>query len=253
MEICEKFCRYIIVTHYHYDHHPYPQDEEMYKKCFRDKIVFYKHIKEDINFSGRKRGSIFENKVKKLAREFEYADGKSLKLKNIEIEFSPAVWHGDVGSKVGKVIMVFIKRGKNRFLFGSDAQSFADSEAKKWVIEKNPNFLIVDGYPTLFVGWKMSLKSFENAKNNLKEVVKRIGAKTIIFEHHGIRDLNYKEKMKDVFELAEKLDKRILTSAEFYGLNNFFLEAWRKDIAKKSIEVDVENFFKKLNGKIKFK
>ena len=149
------------------------------------------------------------------------------------------------------VVMVCVQKGKKRFVFGSDAQSFADPKAKEWVIEKNPNFLIVDGYPTLFLGWKMSKKSFENAKKNLKEVIKRVDSTTIILEHHGVRDLNYKEKMKDVFLVAEKMGKKILTAAEFYGMENFFLEGWRKEIAKGIKKVDVESYYKKLFSKIK--
>ena len=245
MEICKK-CKYVVVTHYHYDHHPYPEDREMYENCFKGKIVFCKHNKENINFSGKKRGAIFENRIKELAKNYEFADGKSFEFGKLKIEFSPAVWHGDVNSKVGTVIMVLVEYGKNKFLFGSDAQSFADPSAKNWVIEKNPNFLVVDGYPTLFVGWRLSQRNFENAKKNLIEVIKKINAKTIIFDHHGVRDLNYKEKMKDVFAVSKNLNKKILTAAEFYNLDNFFLEAWRKEIKKGVKKVDAKNYFKKL-------
>lgn len=251
IELCEKLCKYVVITHYHYDHHPYPEDDEMYAKCFSNKIVLCKHPKENINISGKRRGAIFENKIKEVAKEVEYADGKSFKFGKINIEFSPAVWHGDVGSKVGTVVMVHIQSGRSKVLFGSDAQSFADPTAKDWVIEKNPNFLIVDGYPTLFVGWRMSQESFMKAKNNLKEVIRKIDAKTIIFEHHGVRDLAYKEKMKDVFDSGARLGKEISTAAEFYGLSNFFLEAWRKEITKGLKRVSVESYFKNLYSKIK--
>jgi hypothetical protein len=50
--------------------------------------------------------------------------------------------------------MVYIEESKESILFGSDAQSLADDEALKFVKDKNPKLLIVDGYPTIFVGWK---------------------------------------------------------------------------------------------------
>jgi len=109
----------------------------------------------------------------------------------------------------------------------------------------------LDGYPTIFVGWQMSKKSFEFATQNLKEAIENTQAKTIILEHHILRDLHYKEKIKDVFELVEKMDKKILTAAEFYGQENLFLEAWRKDLHQGKIKVDVEGYFKKLYKKIK--
>ncbi len=241
----------LIVTHYHYDHHPYPEDDEMYRKCFKGKKVLAKDITKDINLSGKKRGKIFESKVKGLVKNLEWADGKDYDFNKTHISISPAVWHGDVGSKVGKVIMVYIEKGKNSFLFGSDAQSLADPKALEWVLEKNPKFLIVDGYPTIFVGWKMSQKSFEKATQNLKKAVEKIEAKIIILDHHILRDINYKEKMKSLFDLAKDLGKKILSAAEFYGLENFFLEAWRREIKKGEREVNVKSYFRKLYSKIK--
>jgi predicted metallo-beta-lactamase superfamily hydrolase len=256
LEICKekiveigKLADILIVTHYHYDHHPYPWDEKLYS-IYKNKTILAKDISKDINPSGKSRGKIFENKVRNFSK-LEYADGKSFELGNTFVSFSKAVWHGDVGSKVGKVIMVYIEEGKDSFLFGSDAQSLADKEALNFVKEKNPKFLIVDGYPTIFVGWKMQEKSFLNAKENLKEAIRNIDAKKVILDHHIVRDLEYKEKIKDVFKLTEELKKEILTAAEFLQLENFFLEAWRKEIKEGKKKVEVEAYFNKLEEKIK--
>jgi predicted metallo-beta-lactamase superfamily hydrolase len=256
LEICKKniieigkLADVLIVTHYHYDHHPYPWDEDLYS-IYKGKTILTKNINEEINQSGKTRGKIFENKIKRYSK-IEYADGKSFEFGNTYISFSKAVWHGDVGSKVGKVIMVYIEEGKESILFGSDAQSLADDEALKFVKEKNPKLLVVDGYPTIFVGWKMQEKNFLEAKENLKEAIKNIDAKKIILDHHIVRDLNYREKIVDVFELAEELKKEILTAAEFLKLDNLFLEAWRREIKTDKRSVDVEGYFRKLKEKMR--
>ena len=237
----------LIVTHYHYDHHPYPNDEKLYS-IFKGKKVFAKDINKDINPSGKKRGKIFENKVKNISN-LEFADSKSFDFGKTQIEFSQAVWHGDVGSKVGKVIMVFIKE-KESFLFGSDAQGLADLKALEWAIEKNPDIAIIDGYPTIFVGWKMSEKNFLASKENLKKFLEKTKVKKTILDHHIVRDLEYKERMKDLFNLAKEKNKEVLTAAEFLGLENFFLEAWRKEIKERKREVDVKAYYEKLKEKI---
>jgi predicted metallo-beta-lactamase superfamily hydrolase len=180
-------------------------------------------------------------------------DGRRFEFGNTLISFSKAVWHGDVGSKVGKVIMVYIEEGKDSFLFGSDAQSLADKDALQFVKEKNPKFLIVDGYPTIFVGWKIQEKNFLNAKENLKEAIREIDAKKIILDHHIVRDLYYKEKMKDVYELGEQLKKEILTAAEFLKLDNFFLEAWRKEIKEGKRKIEADKYFNELKNEIRRK
>ncbi len=251
MEVCKKNADAVFVSHYHYDHHPGPDDNEMYKACFKDKVVLAKDISKNINLSGKKRGKIFEEKVKSLSKQLEWADGRNFKIKSVNIEVSPAVWHGEIKSKVGTVIMVYLKKRRDSFLFGSDAQNLADPKALEWVIEKNPKFLILDGYPTIFIGWRMSKASFEKSKQNIKKVLKETQAETIILEHHILRDINYKQKMKDVFDLANELGKKIYTAAEFYGLENFFLEAWRKEIRSNQRKVNVKGFFKKLYSKMK--
>ncbi|TDA31917.1 MAG: MBL fold metallo-hydrolase [Hadesarchaea archaeon] len=237
----------VAVTHYHYDHHPFPEDGEMYERCFGGKMVMAKDRKKNINLSGKKRGALFEERVVRVTDRLEWADGREFEVGE-RVEFSPAVWHGDVGSKVGTVIMVYVEKGG--FLFGSDAQSLADPEALKWVLEKNPEFMILDGYPTIFVGWRMSQKAFEASLENLKRAVEETQAETILLEHHILRDLNYKEKMEAVFKAAERKGKRLLSAAEFLGLENFFLEAWRRELSEGKRRVEVEEYYKKLCSKV---
>jgi predicted metallo-beta-lactamase superfamily hydrolase len=251
IEVCKR-TDIVIVTHYHYDHHPQPSDDEMYEACFKDKIVIAKDIHENINSSGMKRGKVFESKVKDLAKRLDWGDGKKYDLSNTSIEISPAVWHGEVGSKVGTVIMVHISEDEDSFLFGSDAQNLADPAALRWVLEKNPHFLSIDGYPTIFIGWKKSKKSFQESLGNLGEAIKKIQARRMILDHHIVRDIRYKEKMKPIFDLAESLGKEIITAAEYYGMNNFFLEAWRKEIHEGKRVVDVDSYYRKLYSKITF-
>jgi hypothetical protein len=217
---------------------------------FKNKIVLCKDISKDINLSGKQRGKIFYENVCDIAKEIIFADNYTLNLTNTKIKFSPAVWHGDVGSKVGRVIMVCIEGEKSgKFIFGSDAQGLADPEAMKWFIKQNPDITILDGYPTIFVGWRMSMKNFEQSKQNLKQVIIKTKVKRVILDHHTVRDINYKEKINDVFMTALESNKQILTAAEFYGLDNLFLEAWRNKL-RKGIKVSVGTYYKKLTSRI---
>ena len=228
----------IVVSHYHYDHHPRFYDDELYKAAFKDKVVFAKDRRKNINLSGKKRGNIFEKKVKGICKDLIYADGQDFG----DLKFSPAVWHGPVGSKVGRVIMVCVTEGDFKFVFGSDAQSLADPDAMNWIIKEDPDFLILDGFPTTLVGRKISIDEFEEATNNLLKVIKTVTAEKIILDHHVIRDLKYKEKIKPIYETK----KTVLSAAEYVGLENFFLEAWRKDLHQKTIKVNVKRFYDRL-------
>ncbi len=228
----------VVVSHYHYDHHPFPIDDEFYKEAFSDKIVFAKDRLKNVHPSGKKRGAIFEKKVKNICKELVYADDQDFG----NLRFSPAVWHGPVGSKVGRVMMVCVTDGGSTFVFGSDAQSLADPAAVDWVIKEDPDFLILDGFPTNFIGWRVSKAEFEEATNNLLKTIKTVRAEKIVLDHHLLRDLKYKEKVKPVYET----EKTVFSAAEYLGMENFFLEAWRKDLHKKTIKVNVEKFFDRL-------
>ncbi len=254
-DIIMRACRraeLIVVTHYHYDHHPYPDDNELYEACFKDKIVYAKHHAEEVTDSARKRGRKFEDIIKSLAKKIEWADGKSIEYGKAYIEFSPPVWHGAPGSKVGRVIMVYIEHGRDSFLYGSDAQNLADPEALKWVLKKNPKMIIIDGYPTILVGWRVSKKSYTESIENVKKVITDTDAKIIILDHHIVRDKKFKEKIKELVELAEQHGKKLVTAAEYYGLENLTLEAWRKELHQGKMKVDVDGYYKKLMEKIKF-
>jgi len=222
-----KKAKIVVVTHYHYDHHPYPNDE-LYE-VFKDKIVIAKDIHENINPSGKRRGKLFEEQVKERCKELIYGDGGEY----YGIEISPAVWHGPVGSKVGMVVMVRV----GKFIHGSDAQALLDPKALEWVIEREPELLIMDGFPTLFLGWKMSSKLFEQAKESMMKAVEN--SKEVIFDHHGVREEDFKEK-NPIFKTG-----KVKTAAEFLGKENLLLEAWRKKLHQ-GMKVDVKGYFASL-------
>ena len=243
-----RLSKIVIITHYHYDHHPFPDEENLYKKIFSDKVVIAANYK-NMHRSGYVRGKAFENVAKEYAKEIIFSDGEEYRFGNVTVETSPLVWHGEVKSKVGKVQMVFIKKGKSTYLFGSDAQNLYDPAAMEWFIEKNPKIATIDGYPTIFIGWKFSSKKFEESKKNLINAINNTEVKTVILDHHLLRDVNYKEKISDVIDACKKT--KIITVAEYLGLENFMLEAWRKKLHKGELKVDVKKFDRKINQAIK--
>lgn len=230
----------VVVTHYHYDHHPRPSDDELYQIAFKDKVVFAKDRKRNINASQRRRGLIFEEKVANICKELVYADGQDLDF----MRFSPAVWHGAVGSAVGFVMMVCILEGEDCFVHGSDAQSLGDPEAVNWVTRENPSLLIVDGFPTTLIGGKISEKEFEKGSKNLAKTIKEVRSDRIILDHHIMRDIDYRKRIRSLSETG----KPILTAAEYLGKENFLLEAWRKDLYHKKRKVAVRAYFEELES-----
>ncbi|MDP8003828.1 MAG: hypothetical protein RAK17_06575, partial [Caldisphaera sp.] len=86
--------------------------------------------------------------------------------------------------------------------------------------------------PTYFAGYKVSEEAVEKGLNNLKEVIENNVAKIVVVDHHLLRDINYKEKLKEHYKIAEKLNIKLLTSAELMGIEINQLEAKRKELWK---------------------
>ena len=64
--------------------------------------------------------------------------------------------------------------------------------------------------------------------NNLKKIIKHIPI--TIFDHHILRDKNWKKKCHDLFKIATKTKHKMKTAAEYLSIGNKFYEANRKEL-----------------------
>lgn len=232
-----NFCNYVIITHYHYDHHPKPYDNKFFENFKNCKFLIKSFEKE--HYSAKKRGSIFIKKLNEYKIDFEFIDGKEIKIGNVKIIFSKPVWHGEINSKVGKVIMVLIKHKKRKFFFGSDAQFLIDDNALSFVLENSPDILIIDGFPTILENYKIKKESFEIGIKHMKKIIEETNYELIIIDHHLLRD-------KDFFKKFPYFNEKILTAAKFYKMENLMLEAYRKEIYENKICFKIENYKRKI-------
>jgi hypothetical protein len=217
-KIAEK-CDVLVISHYHYDH--YDPNEEFYQ----DKTVYAKDITKNINKSQSERGKEFKEIVKDKC-SLIYCDGISKEIGDTKIIFSPPFFHGPSKVALGYVIMTTIDDGNFKLLHASDVQGPVTTEAKKYIISQKPDLLIMDGPPTIFLGWKFSRKNLQDASNNLVEIIKKLDCE-IILDHHLLRDLNYKKNFPEPYEIG---GERIKTFAEYLGMKNNTLEAHRKEL-----------------------
>ncbi|HDN51308.1 MAG TPA: MBL fold metallo-hydrolase [Thermoplasmatales archaeon] len=211
-------CRYFVITHYHYDH--YDPDESFYA----GKTVFAKRIDRHINKSQKERGSHFHELFEKRT-EIVYCDDTTHEVDGHTITFSPPFPHGPPGTRLGYVIMVSIE-GKEKLLFASDVQGPVDEKTRDYIINEQPDILIMDGPPSYFLGWKFSHEHLRMAENNLLEIMEKTHCR-LILDHHLLRDMKYRERMKQLYECY---DDRIQTFAEQRGMENTMLEARRKEL-----------------------
>jgi predicted metallo-beta-lactamase superfamily hydrolase len=224
----------LIVTHYHYDHHD-PDNPELYK----NKTVFVKHPTQNINPSQEERASLFLEAIKGMPKKLEVADGKNFQLGKTVINFSKPVCHG-TNSLLGYVTEVSIKNNDEKFLHTSDVEGPSLVDQIAFILEEKPDILFVDGPMTYMLGYHYSIKSLEIANNNLIKVIKKTNLYTLVLDHHLLRDLDYRARIKPIYEAADKRGVNVITAAEFCGRKIEMLEALRRELYAKYGEAEVE-------------
>lgn len=209
----------LTLSHYHYDHYD-PQAE-----FYENKKIFAKNISDHINKSQKKRGSDFQKQIKDCC-ELTYADDSSYSFGETNLCFSPPFFHGPENVRLGYVIMTTIKHGNTTIVHTSDVQGPVTKEAAEYIINQKPNLIIIDGPPTLFLGWRFSKQNLQHAMDNLNRIIEKTKC-DVILDHHLLRDLKYKQRFPEPYE---KYPNRIKTFAEYLGKENNTLEAHRKII-----------------------
>ncbi len=222
----------LIVTHFHYDHHD-PSEPEIYE----GKILLMKHPSEKINLSQRERAKFFLEMLGNLPQKIEYCDGREFKFGETHIKFSQPVPHG-TNAKLGYVTEVCIRDSEGKFIHTSDVEGASLEEQTSFLIAENPDIIFLDGPMTYMLGYRYSRASLLASANNMLKVMENTSVKQIVFDHHFLRDLNWKEHILDIFKAAAKKGIKILTAAEFAGLENDLLEARRRELYREYPKFD---------------
>ncbi|MDW8034787.1 MAG: MBL fold metallo-hydrolase [Nitrososphaerota archaeon] len=218
-----KDCEVIVITHYHYDHH---SSIRFLEEIYNGKIVIVKDPENMINFSQKTRARIFLEKIKTIAAQVVTADGKERFFGGTSLEFSHPVPHGS-DDHLGYVVELRIKDSSQSFLYTSDVQGLPLDSQIKFVIDKKPDVIFLDGPSTYLLGVNYPVEALETSVKNTLKVLREAFPSTIILDHHLLRDFEWKSYLNSIFEEAEKLNIKLLTAAEYIGKEINQLEALR--------------------------
>lgn len=218
----------LIITHYHYDHHNPWEDLDIYD----GKTVLIKHPTENINFSQKGRSAFFLGQIKDRPKKLEYADGRKYEFGKTKLEFSKAVLHG-TNPRLGFVIEVLVDDGKYKFIHTSDVEGGSVPNQTDFILKQKPNIVFLDG-PLSYMIYRFGVEALNRSFQNMIRIIKETPIETFVVDHHFLRDLKYKERLKSVYEVANEKNCKLITAAEFLGKEVDTLEAHRKELYKKS-------------------
>jgi len=201
----------LIVTHYHFDH---INPEGLH--VFRGKVALVKHPHRNINHNQEQRAEEIIPVLQSAATELHYADGKEFRFGNTHLLFSPAVHHGTHPRVC--TIQVALSDGDSTLVHTSDVVGAELAEHVEFILQRRPEIVIVDGP-------NFSLK--RPATDGIVEIITRTDVRTVVVDHHLLRDERWKAQMAQVYRVAESKSVRVLSAAEFMGKENDLLEARR--------------------------
>jgi predicted metallo-beta-lactamase superfamily hydrolase len=219
----------VVVTHYHYDHYIRGEPEIYYGKR-----LLVKDIERDINRSQRFRGYMFLKKSGLAYRaHVTPSDSSTFIFDKMVIEFSKPVWHGEPGSRVGKVLMVRIQCEDNSVIFTSDVQGPVDPDAlstlKSWS-RPRPSLIILGGPPTYSSGTLVSEEAVRMGLEGLETVLWDVRPEILVVDHHLLRDIEYLKHIQRHVRIASELGVKLITAAEYEGRPVEQLEARRREL-----------------------
>lgn len=219
----------IVITHYHYDHYIRGEPEIYYGKR-----LLVKSIERDINWSQRFRGYMFLKRSGLVDRAYVVpGDSSTFTLDRLVIELSKPVWHGEPGSRVGKVLMVRILCEGDSLIFTSDVQGPADPDAisilRSWS-KPRPNLIVLGGPPTYFSGILVAEDAVRKGLDGLEIVLRDVRPEVLVVDHHLLRDIGYLKHIERHARVASELGVKLMTAAEYEGRPVEQLEARRKEL-----------------------
>lgn len=146
-----------------------------------------------------------------------YAEKMDFKFGKTEIRFTPPFFHGVEFSRVGWIFATVIEHGKKKLIHSSDMNGPVIEDYATWIVQENPDILILDGPPTYLIPYMMNMINLKRCIQNISKIIKETDTETIILDHHLLREKNYRKKLNDVYILAKRERKSLFTAAEFLG------------------------------------
>lgn len=160
----------------------------------------------------RKWKIIPEVKLKDL--KIIYPESREFKFGRTKLQFTPPLFHGIEYSRVGWVFSTIVKYGDEKLIHSSDLNGPIIEDYADFIVQKKPTYLILDGPMTYMLGYMFNLINFRRVMDNVKRIIEKVDFKLMIWDHHLPREGRFRKRTKEVWELAKKLKKNLLTARE---------------------------------------
>jgi predicted metallo-beta-lactamase superfamily hydrolase len=179
-------------------------------------------------FQGRARRWSAQKRIPEMRGQdtaVRFADGQSASMGRTRIRFTRPLFHGIEFSRVGWVFSTVIDYEGEKLIHTSDVNGPIVEDYAEWIVEEDPDILILDGPMTYMLGYTLNLINLKRAVNNARRIVEEVDAELIVYDHHLPRESGFRERTREVWDTAAKLGRSVLTAAEVGGRTPVVLQA----------------------------
>ena len=149
--------------------------------------------------------------------ELKFADGQEYTFGETRVRFTRPLFHGVEFSRVGWVIGIVVEHGGEKLLYSSDLNGPIIEDYADWIVRERPRVLLLDGPATYTLGYMLNLINLRRAVENIKRVISEARPELMLLDHHLPREPRFRERLGEVYRLAEREGVRVLTVAEYLG------------------------------------
>jgi hypothetical protein len=212
----------IVISHYHLDHFFELRDPQM----FGGKVLFAKDP-DDLPSKQYEAANRLFRAIDGLPSEVVMADGRKFKFGRTVVTFSQPVPHGARGADPGTVLMTEVCRGREKVLVTSDVCGPVERETAKRIASARARDIVLDGYPTYQLGQFATDHELVQSIINTCRILAAPGLKTLVVDHHLLRDYRYPAFFKLVLDKATRSRVKFGTAAEMLGKRPLTLEGYQ--------------------------
>jgi predicted metallo-beta-lactamase superfamily hydrolase len=149
-----------------------------------------------------------------------YPEGNEYNINGTIIRFTQPLFHGIEFASVGWIFATIVEYNNEKFFHSSDLSGPMIEDYADFIIKENPTYLFLDGPTTYLLGYILNNINLNRCIQNTIRILKETDCKLIIYDHHLLREKKFRERTKDIWKEAKKLNKKIITSAEYLGKKN---------------------------------
>ena len=146
-----------------------------------------------------------------------FPEEKTFTFGKTKLRFTKPLFHGIEYAGVGWVFAIIIEYDGKKLLHTSDLCGPMIEDYADLIIKENPSILLLDGPTTYLFGYILNRINLNRTIENTIRIIKEIDADVIIYDHHLTREKRFREHTKKVWDTARKLNKKVMTAAEYIG------------------------------------